>query len=124
MRMCGLGGLLDPNKNVASLSFTQAELCPCCYLYLEVTGDKFQLLSLGPSYLLSHYQHTPGSQKAVLSQISTSAPSYHQALPQDVGSACSFHNQIGVTFIKLDVHQVGAVKEALMRVVGTRNAFV
>lgn len=48
--VCGLGGLLDLKKNVASLSFTQAELCSC--LYLKVIGDKFQLPSLGPSYLL------------------------------------------------------------------------
>ena len=52
--MCGLRGLLNHKKNVASLSFTQAELCSCHYLYFEVTGDKFQLPSLGPNYLLSH----------------------------------------------------------------------
>ena len=53
---CGLRDPLDSKKNVVSLSFNQAQLCSCHYLYpKESTGDKFQLLSLVLSYPLAHF---------------------------------------------------------------------
>ena len=58
---CGVRELLDlkNEKYVASLSFTQEELSSSLllpYFYLEVsTGEKFQVLSLRYSYLLSQY---------------------------------------------------------------------
>lgn len=54
--MCSQGVLFDLKKEkyAASLFYSKqdsAPLCPCHYLYLEVsTGDKFQLLSLRPNF--------------------------------------------------------------------------
>lgn len=61
LHTCGVRDLLDlkNEKHVASLSFTQGEISSSLllpYFYLEVsTGEKFQVFSLGSSYLLSQY---------------------------------------------------------------------
>ena len=61
LHTCGVRELLDlkNEKYVASLSFTQEELSSSLllpYFYLEgSTGDKFQVLSLRYSYLMSQY---------------------------------------------------------------------
>lgn len=53
--MCGLGNPLyqKNGKNVDALSFIQSEPNASANIYLKVSEDRLQLLSLGPIYLLS-----------------------------------------------------------------------
>ena len=102
LHMYGLRGLLDPKTKVASLSCTQAELCFCHYLYLEVTGDRFWQLSLGPRYLLLHFQHTwPPRKQCFPNSLLLPLPITKLFLKME-GSACSFHKQK-----RYYIHQVG-----------------
>ena len=70
--MCSRGGLLDlKNEKCGRLIFllkqSSAPLCSCLYLSLEMSaGEKLQLLSLRPSYLLSHFQGCDGARRAKL----------------------------------------------------------